>query len=43
MKESIDDAQKGYEHEVNEKSKILNEMGYAMNPETGKLERKESL
>jgi len=43
MRESIDEAELGYKREQSTRSELLDEMGYVMNPKTGKLERKESL
>jgi len=43
MREAIDDAETGYKKEQNARTELLDNMGYVMNPETGKLERKESL
>ena len=37
MSNSVTDAQKGYESGAAERAKILNKIGYRMDPKTGKL------
>jgi hypothetical protein len=43
MREAIDEAELGYKQGQSARTELLDEMGYVMNPKTGKLERKESL